>query len=225
MQPRNRASGSRAGNVRGIAALIALAAAACEPGPRTRDPLPAADSAIDIELRDELVRLGMADRMARLGFDTETAADTARLRVVVGIDSSLTNRLRRIVAERGWPGRSLVGEDAAGAAFLIVQHSPSDAFQRDMLPLLETAAAAGEASAADVAMLTDHVRTHEGRPQRYGTQFRIVDGGLEPFAIEDPAHLDERRQRVGLLPMAEYVKILRSTFNGQVRMPPADTTR
>jgi hypothetical protein len=203
--------------------VLLLTAAACEPGGAARDPLPDADSVIDTELRDELIRLGMADQTARLGFDVETAADTARLRVVLGIDSSLTNRLRRIVAERGWPGRSIVGRDAADAAFLIVQHSPSNAFQRAMLPLLEAAADSGDAAAADVAMLTDRVRTHDGRPQLYGTQFRIVDGGLEPFPIEDAAGLDARRQRVGLLPMAEYVEILRSTYGGPVRMPRTDT--
>jgi hypothetical protein len=105
-----------------------------------------------------------------------------------------------------------------------VQHSPSDAFQRDMLPLLVAAADSGEAAAADVALLTDRVRTHEGKPQMYGTQFRIVDGGLEPFPIEDPAGLDARRRRVGLLPMADYVRILRDTYGGPVRMPQSDTT-
>ena len=77
---------------------------------------------------------------------------------------------------------------------------------------------------ADVAMLTDRVRTQEGKLQVYGTQFRIVDGALAPFPIEDPAHLDARREQAGLLPMAEYVKILESTWGGVVRMPPADTS-
>jgi hypothetical protein len=223
MQPRYRSSGSwfRAGPR--VAVLLVIASAACEPGPPAPGALPDPDSALDTELRDELIRLGMADQTARLGFDVETASDSGRLRIVLGIDSSLTNRLRRIVAERGWPGRSLVGREAADAAFLIVQHSPSDAFQREMLPLLQTAADSGEAGTADVALLTDRVRTHEGKPQVYGTQFRIVDGGLEPFPIEDPAGLDARRQRAGLLPMAEYVKMLRSTWGGPVRMPRSDS--
>jgi len=223
MQPRYRSSGSwfRAGPR--VVVLLAIATAACEPGPPAPGALSDPDSVLDTELRDELVRLGMADQTVRLGFDVETASDTARLRVVLGIDSSLTNRLRRIIAERGWPGRSLVGRDAADAAFLIVQHSPSDAFQREMLPLLQAAADSGEAGAADVALLTDRVRTHDGKPQLYGTQFRIVDGGLEPFPIEDPAGLDARRQRVGLLPMAEYVAMLRNTYGGPVRMPRSDS--
>lgn len=213
MQHRNTDTGSW----RRLAALaLSAVLIACEPGPAPPGRSPA-DSAIDTELRDELIRLGMADQTARLGFDV--AADSGRLRLMLAVDSSLTARLRRIVEERGWPGRSLVGEDAASAAFLIVQHSTSHAFQREMLVLLEEAAAAGEADASDVALLTDGVRTHEGRPQLYGTQFRIVNGALEPYPIEDPDNLDRRRQQAGLLPMAEYVKILESTYDGTVRMP------
>jgi hypothetical protein len=222
MQPRYRAGGSRRGGRWWVVVTLILAAA-CEPGPASNRPLPAADSALDTELRDELIRLGMADQTVRLGFSAGTATDTARIRIMLGIDSSLTNRLRRIVAERGWPGRSLVGRDAASAAFLIVQHSPSDAFQREILPLLEAAADSGEAAAADVAMLTDRVRTREGKPQVYGTQFRVVDGHLEPFPIEDPAGLDARRRRVGLLPMADYVRMLQQTYGGPVRPPQPDT--
>ena len=44
----------------------------------------------------------------------------------------------------------------------------------------------------------------EGKPQIYGTQFRIIDGVTEPFPIEDPDHVDERRTRVGLETTAEY---------------------
>ena len=246
MQPPKAGAGSRAGNPARLAlaarwkparrvlaapckparralAALGLAIAACGTGEPARVPRAGADSAIDTALRDELIRLGMADQTARLGFDVDAAADTGRLRMMLGIDSSLTSRLRRIVAERGWPARTRVGTEAATAALLIVQHSPSDAFQREMLPLLETAAAAGEASAADVAMLTDRVRTHEGRSQLYGTQFRIVDGALEPYPIEDADSLDTRRARVGLMPMAEYVKLLESTYGGPVRAPRPDT--
>jgi hypothetical protein len=219
-----RTSSGRATAALLAGSVLAAAFAACDPGATHRRARAAPDSAIDTELRDELIRLGMADQTVRLGFDAETGADTARLRIMLSVDSSLTARLRRIVAERGWPGISLVGKDAAKAAFLIVQHSPSDGFQRDMLPPLEAAAAAGEAAAADVAMLTDRVRTHEGRPQLYGTQFRIVEGALEAYPIEDPDSLDARRARVGLLPMAEYIRLLASTYGGEIRLSRPDSS-
>ena len=48
----------------------------------------------------------------------------------------------------------------------------------------------------------------EGKPQIYGTQFRESNGELVPEPIDDEVHVDERRARVGLPPLAEYRKTL-----------------
>jgi hypothetical protein len=161
----------------------------------------------------------MLDQTARVGFTAESVSDTALMRTLLSLDSLLTSRLRAIVREQGWPTRTMVGASGARAAFLIVQHSPSNAFQREMLPLLSAASENEEASPGDAAMLEDRVLTDEGKPQRYGTQFRIVAGELIPYPIEEPETLDERRARVGLMPMAEYVKLLEETYEGPVRYP------
>ncbi|MGH7500806.1 MAG: DUF6624 domain-containing protein [Longimicrobiales bacterium] len=170
-------------------------------------------------LRRELVRLGMLDQTARIAFTAESVTDTALMRAILAVDSLLTARLHAIVREHGWPTRSQVAESGARAAFLIVQHSPSSAFQREVLPLVLQAAGAGEASASDAAMLEDRVLTDEGKPQRFGTQFRIVAGELVPYPIEDPERVDDRRASVGLMPMSEYVKLLEETYDGPVRYP------
>ena len=44
---------------------------------------------------------------------------------------------------------------------------------------------------------------HRGDPQLYGTQYRVMDGVLELWAVRDPAGLDERRAALGLEPEAE----------------------
>jgi hypothetical protein len=50
-------------------------------------------------------------------------------------------RLEEIIEECGWPGRSLVGEDGAAAAWLIAQHAIRlPALQRRSLTLLKEAA-------------------------------------------------------------------------------------
>lgn len=82
-----------------------------------------------------------------------------------------TKRMKEIVREYGWPGKSMVGGDGAGAAWLLVQHADGDrAFQKDCLDLLKRSAEAGEASWRHVAYLTDRVLVGEGNKQRYGTQ-------------------------------------------------------
>ena len=57
-------------------------------------------------------------------------------------------RLREIIAERGWPGQSLVGQQATEAAWMIVQHDIAEPqFLRDMLEIFRKEAARGELSA------------------------------------------------------------------------------
>jgi hypothetical protein len=65
------------------------------------------------------------------------------------------------------------------------------------------------------ALLTDRVLVHRGEPQRYGSQFDIVDGRLVPAPIADLPGLDARRASVGLPPMTEYVRML----SGQMKLP------
>jgi Family of unknown function (DUF6624) len=87
------------------------------------------------------------------------------------IDVANTDRLRAIIAEHGWPGRVLVGDEGAEAAWLIAQHADSQLdFQREALALLERAVHDGDAPASHLAYLTDRVRMNEGRPQLFGTQ-------------------------------------------------------
>jgi hypothetical protein len=124
------------------------------------------------------------------------------------IDGGNTNRLRQILAEYGWPGKSLVGDKGAHHAWLIAQHADRDpAFQRQALELLREAVARGEAKPRDLAYLTDRVRVNEGRGQVYGTQMRPDENGLPvPQPIEEPERVDERRREVGLEPFDEYVR-------------------
>lgn len=114
-------------------------------------------------------------------------------------------RLDAVIAQHGWPGRTLVGEDAASAAWRIVQHAIGEpARMRAWLPLLADAAARGEADPAEVAMLDDRIRVLEGRSQRYGTQYDW-DATCTQMAligaIEEPATVDARRAAVGLPPI------------------------
>src|SRR5688572_2145695 len=75
-------------------------------------------------------------------------------------------RLEAIIARHGWPGKSLVGDDGAHAAWLVLQHAiGSPALQRNCLPLLKEAVSRGEMKAVDVAYLEDRICFFERRPQ------------------------------------------------------------
>src|SRR3954468_11068216 len=85
------------------------------------------------------------------------------------LDVRNTARLRELVAEHGWPGRSLVGDQGANDAWLLAQHATHElSFQRHVRELLEAAVEAGEATPRQLAYLTDRARMQEGRPLLYG---------------------------------------------------------
>jgi hypothetical protein len=171
------------------------------------------------ELRKELQRMVKVDQDAREERARTAPGDAAAItRKVADIDRKNTARMKEIVEKHGWPGRALVGEDGAHAAWLLVQHADKDReFQKHCLELLEKAVKAGDASGADLAYLTDRVLVAESKKQRYGTQFRTTDGKLEPYPIEDEANVDRRRKAVGLSTLAEYRKTLEQVYGAQTK--------
>ena len=122
------------------------------------------------------------------------------------IDSANVARLEQIIAEIGWPSPALVGKDASGGAWLILQHAKLPV-QEKYFPLVEKEAAAGNVRPADAAMLEDRVLQREGKPQKYGTQvITAADGRWILYTVEDPEHLGARRAAVGLPPMDVYLQ-------------------
>ena len=130
----------------------------------------------------------------------------------VEIDARNLVRMREIVRRYGWPTRALVGVDGTEAAFLLLQHSPYQ-FQKELLPRIRRAYRSGELTGQDYALLSDRVLMREGKPQVYGTQV-VGWHDREPafYLIQDKAHVDRRRASVGLLPLADYVKILKEAY-------------
>jgi hypothetical protein len=122
------------------------------------------------------------------------------------IDDANLARLGHIIKEQGWPDQRIVGEKAAMAAFMVIQHNDFS-HQKQYLPLLRTAVAEGKARGQDLALLEDRVLVGEKKKQIYGSQLqRNEKGGLEFCPIEDEEHVDERRKSVGLKPLADYGK-------------------
>jgi len=165
---------------------------------------------VDEELRQELLARREEDQRIRhlvssrrggymVQLPDELAADWQR------IDEENTRWLAEVLSARGWPGWTLAGEEGAGAAWLLAQHSDHDPVQqRAFLHALRSAVAQGQASRAHLAYLEDRVRVNAGQPQLYGTQFTVIDGELGPSPIEDRERLDERRAEAGLEPFADY---------------------
>ena len=114
------------------------------------------------------------------------------------IDIENTQTMKHIIAQHGWPGKKLVGSMGAQAAWLLVQHADRDReFQKQCHALMEEAVKNNDARSEDLAYLTDRICVGDGVPQICGTQWE--------HPIVDPEHVDERRAKMGLPPLSEYL--------------------
>ena len=135
--------------------------------------------------------------------------------------------LERVIDAIGWPGRKLLGDEGAAAAFLILQHAISRPdLQRRGLALMLEAIPQGEANALDAAYLSDRIAVFEGGAQTFGTQFDWdASGQLSPAPIRGEAEVDERRASVGLPPKAATIAEMRANAAAEGQMPPPDQAK
>ena len=169
--------------------------------------------------RERLERMGVLDQVGRraeapidLSVLPEAEREAAnaiiwtRLRA---LDERLMGELLQIVPPEGWFLKSVYGERAAQAAFLIVQHSDVEHWRR-FLPVLEPLVAAGEVDGQSYGLMYDRLAITEGRPQRYGTQVTCKAGrwAIDRDNLEDPENADVRRREMGFPgTLAEYEQV------------------
>ncbi|MGA7158239.1 MAG: DUF6624 domain-containing protein [Acidobacteriaceae bacterium] len=162
----------------------------------------------DAALHAKLMAMGQEDQAAR-GAGTGHPMYTAK---TAEVDRRLTAELKAIVARHGWPTIGLVGIDASDDAMTVLTHTPNHAWQRAMLPKLERLAAEGKIDGSALATVVDKELVSEGKPQRYGTQFKVVGGKMAMIEVEDPEGLDARRAVVFLPPTKVYEGMLEKRY-------------
>jgi len=163
---------------------------------------------MNTELKRQLLKMVEEDRRVRAELAATGELFEGYAPKMAEVHRHNAQKLEAMIEEYGWPGKSIVGEEGANAAWLILQHAIGyPQLQRKCLPILQEAVERGEAEPSHPAYLEDRIRFFERRPQRYGTHFDWNQNGqMSPYLLEDPERVDEYRQAVGLSPLAERVE-------------------
>jgi hypothetical protein len=159
---------------------------------------------INEDLRSELIAMRAEDMRVRQELVESGELGGAYVPRMEAVHVKNAARLRQLIAEYAWPAEDIAGEDGAEAAWFIAQHAVGEPdFQRQTLHLLKHSAAEGRTPAWHAAYLEDRIALHEGRPQRFGSQWidDPRDGRARPWKLADPDHVNERRAAVGLEPL------------------------
>ena len=167
-------------------------------------------------IREKLVARAKRDQEAREIFTRPGAKPTAEDQMRMhDTDADNTSYLLGLIADVGWIDAETFGEEAADNAWLIVQHTRDLGLKWTVLQELEREIQKRGAGDGDFALLWDRTRIWLGHKQRYGSQiFHGPDGMFMP-PIEEPEAVDERRARLGMEPLADYLARFRERNGGR----------
>lgn len=157
------------------------------------------------EIQGQLINMLKLDQEVRMDQDS-TEEDVNK------VDVENTNKLKEIVKEHGWIDSIRFGEDAAKAAWFIVQHADKDLkFQKYCLSLMQ-AINDQPSIKRRIAYLTDRILVAENKPQLYGTQLMDHLDYLLLRPVEDMPNLNQRRLSMDLETIEEYKRLVEQSF-------------
>lgn len=202
--------------------ILALFGVACGGGARQTDRLLA-----EVWTKDQSVRRQMVELTKAVTVDGR--AELIDSLIVV------SERVERVDAENMATVDSLLQQglpdglspESYKTIWIVIDHSTLER-QLHYLPLIEQMASRGAIGRDEYATLYDRVAMKQNRPQRYGTQ-SVQFGSPENmrlliWSVESPDELDLLRASVGLMPMADYLRILTQTVGIEAQYIPTLTT-
>jgi hypothetical protein len=175
------------------------------------------------ELRELLISLKESDHELREAILKDGSLYDGYDEEMEALHIRNAEQLEKIVAEYGWPGKSLVGKDGSDAAVIIAQHSISKpVLQRIFLEYLKSALVAGEALPVQEACLEDRILFNAGKPQKYGMLFDWNEKGELYTNVDNVTLANKRRKRLGLKSIEEATKLHSQEIEKEGGGPPSD---
>jgi len=117
------------------------------------------------------------------------------------------SEMHQLIEQYGWPKYATVGKLAADAPLLIINHHENDLIRKKYLSQIKKACLDKEGSCMEFAKIQDRILVNDNKLQIYGMQFRYgIEGNMEPFPVKDPEYVDQRRKKIGLEPLRDYLK-------------------
>ena len=191
-----------------ITILAALVCCSVSAQTGTADTTHTLDSILcDIGRKDQEVRADWA-KVATGNITQEEAIEYALK--MEEADSANLAVVANILDTYGWP--SGLSDEANDAIFLVIDHSDLKTMKK-YRKVFHDAVEKGYLQMNDLVTMEDRMLMNAGKPQKYGTQANsLVEDGktvIYIWPVEDPARLDTLRKSVGLIPIEDYLEIVK----------------
>jgi hypothetical protein len=161
----------------------------------------------DIYELDQKYRIVLDSLVRKAGLQWDHPDIQKIIPVAAKQDSFNLSRVLSILDSCGWIGVKQIGAKANQTLFAVIQHADSSILIK-YFPLLAKSYELNETPGKYYALMLDRILVDRGQKQLYGTQMQMEkkDGKFIPYPIEDEAGVNQRRKKVGLEPLEEYLK-------------------
>lgn len=112
-----------------------------------------------------------------------------------------------ILDNNGWPTLEVVGEQGNWTICNVIQHSDNE-IRIKYLPMMRQAVKEKKLAPRFLVRAEDRIATEKGGLQIYGGQMKFYPEtkSFNVWPIYDPINIDKRRAKIGLDPIAEFLK-------------------
>ncbi len=155
---------------------------------------------------DQMYRIMVHDTIHKYGMDSRQVDKLNKM--IMARDSRNTIKVTEILETYGWPNEDIIGPQHGNTLFSVIQHADLH-IQQKYLPLMREAVKTGAAEKSSLALLEDRVAVSQGQCQQYGSQLAFSKRLNKYYVLplSDPANVDQRRDKMDLPPLSEYVAI------------------
>lgn len=117
-------------------------------------------------------------------------------------------KVLEILDNEGWPKQSVIGEQGNRTICNVLQHSSIEV-RKKYLPMMKLAVKDKKLEPRFLARAEDRLATDRGELQIYGGQMKYYPEtkGFNVWPVYDPENIDKRRAKIGLGPIAEFLKM------------------
>ena len=178
---------------------------------------------MDTELRDRLISMASAEAK-QWNFHVEAGLRHSEIQdqfEALRIENA--EELEKIIHIYGWPGKSLVGEEGATAAFRIARFAiDRPHLMMQFLGLVKEAVKAGEAKPFHAACLEDCILFYQQKAQFYGMFFDWDEFGELTVNVKSVEQANRMREDLGLKTLEEDMALHKAEMAQQKNGLPED---
>jgi hypothetical protein len=112
-----------------------------------------------------------------------------------------------ILNKYGWPTKEMAGEQGNWTICNVIQHADNE-IRIKFLPMMKQAVIDKKLAPRFLVRAEDRIATESGNLQIYGGQMKYYPEtkSFNLWPVYDPVNIDKRRTKIGLDPIAEFLK-------------------